>query len=80
MNRGIWRICPDSTGMAMTTVPRGKVDGKTWTYNDEAEMGGMTIKNRFIMVETSATSYTFKWELEGPDSWKTVMDGVARKG
>jgi len=70
----------DSTGMTMTTVPRGKVDGKTWTYNDQAEMGGMTIKSRFIMVETSATSYTFKWEIEGEDGWKTVMDGVARKG
>jgi hypothetical protein len=69
----------DSTGMAMTTIPRGRVDGKTWVYDDEAKMGDTTVKNRYTMVETSATSYTFKWEVEGPDGWMTVMQGTSKK-
>jgi len=69
----------DSTGMAMTTVPRGRVDGKTWVYDDETEMDGKSIKNRYTMVETSATSYTFEWEVEGPDGWTTVLKGVTKK-
>ena len=70
----------DSTGMAMTTIPLGKVDGKTWVYDDEAKMGDETVKNRYVIVETSATSYTFKWEIEGPDGWTTVMSGATKKG
>src|SRR5262245_56884111 len=39
----------DSSGMMiMTTVPLGKVDGKTWTYNDEMEAGWSTVKSRYI--------------------------------
>ena len=70
----------DSTGMAMTTVPRGRIDGKTWVYDDESQIDGKTIKNRYTMVETSSTSYTFKWEMEGPDGWMTIMHGVTKKG
>jgi hypothetical protein len=70
----------DSTGMAMTTVPKGKVDGKTWVYDDEAKMGDETVKNRYTIVEKSATSYSFKWEVQGPDGWMTVMSGVTKKG
>lgn len=70
----------DSMGMVMTTVPMGKVDGKTWVYNDESEMGGSTFKNRFTIVETSATTQTFKWEMEGQDGkWVTIMEGTAKK-
>ncbi len=70
----------DSTGMAMTTIPRGRVDGKNWVYDDESKMGDKMVKNRYSMVELSATSYTFKWEVEGPDGWTTVMQGTAKKG
>lgn len=71
----------DSIGMTMTTIPLGKVDGKTWVYDDEAEMGGITLKNRYTIVETSDSSYTFKWEIEGEGGeWMTVMHGRNTKG
>ena len=64
-----------SDGMAMTTVPRGTRDGKTWVYNDDGEMG----KNRYTIVQVSDTSYTFEWEVEGPDGWMTIMEGKSTK-
>jgi hypothetical protein len=69
----------DSMGMTMTSVPRGKVDGKTWVYDDESKMGDKTIKNRYTIVETSPDSYTFKWEVQGPDGWTTVMEGKSAR-
>ena len=66
--------------MAMTTVPRGAVEGKIWTFDDEAKMGDTMVKNRYVMEITSDTSYTFKWEVEGPDGWATIMKGTAKKG
>jgi hypothetical protein len=66
--------------MTMTTVPMGKVDGKTWVYNDETEAGGSVMKSRYTIVETSATSYTWQYEMEGPDGkWMTIMQGTSKK-
>jgi hypothetical protein len=66
--------------MTMTTVPRGKVEGKTWMYNDESTMGGATIKSRYTIVETSESSYTFKWEMQGEDGqWMTIIEGQGRR-
>lgn len=71
----------DSSGMAMTTIPLGKVEGKTWVYNDESKMGDQTIKSRYTVEETSDSSYTFKWEMLGPDGqWMTVMEGKGKRG
>ena len=50
----------DNGPMAMASVPKGTVQGDTWTYNDEAKMGGKTVKSRYIMQLLSPTSYTFK--------------------
>ena len=70
----------ESSGMAMTTVPTGKLDGKTWVYNDESMMGGTKVKSRYTIVETSDTTYTFKWEVQGQDGqWMTVMEGKGKK-
>ncbi len=61
-------------------MPAGKIDGKTWVYDDESMMGGAMVKNRYTMVETSDTSYTFKWEVQGPDGeWMTIMQGKGQK-
>jgi hypothetical protein len=65
----------DSMGMTMTSVPKGKRDGKTWVYDDESPEG----KSRYTIVQTSDVSYTFKWEVEGPDGWMTVMEGKGKK-
>ena len=70
----------DSSGMTMTTIPRGKVEGNTWVYNDESMMGGKMVKSRYTIMITSDTSYDFKWELQGLDGqWSTVMEGKGKK-
>jgi acyl-CoA thioesterase FadM len=64
-------------------VPRGTVEGDTWTYTDESwtytdesKMGDKTVKSRYVMKQLDKKSYTFKYEMQGPDGqWKTVMEG-----
>jgi hypothetical protein len=69
-----------SNPMAMTTIPRGTVQGDTWTYNDESLMGGQKIKSRVTIKELSPTAYTFKMELQGPDGkWATAMESKNTK-
>lgn len=70
----------DSMGMVASTVPRGTVQGDTWTYTDESMMGGQKVKSRFTMKVQSPTVYTFSWETQGPDGkWVSVMEGKATK-
>ena len=70
----------DNSGMTMTTVPKGKLDGKTWAYHDESMMGGKMVKTRYEIVETTDKSYTFKWEMQGQDGqWMTVMKGKGKR-
>jgi hypothetical protein len=70
----------DSTGMTMASVPRGTVQGDTWTYTDESTMGGQKVKSRFTMTVQSPTAYTFKWEMQGADGkWTSLMEGRAAK-
>jgi hypothetical protein len=59
---------------------RGSLDGDTWTWTNEEKMGGMTMKGRFTMKITSASSYNFTFDMS-PDGtkWSTVMDGKASK-
>ncbi|MBI4475614.1 MAG: DUF1579 family protein [Acidobacteria bacterium] len=71
----------DNTGMIMTTVPRGHVQGDTWTFDDESMMGGQKIKSRYVLKITSPMSYSFRWEMAGPDGkWMPVMEGTSTKG
>ncbi len=59
---------------------RGTLDGDTWTWTSDEKMGGMTMKGRFIMKMTSATSYNFVFDMsEDGTKWSTVMDGKAMK-
>ena len=59
---------------------RGTVDGDTWTWTSDEKMGGTTMKGRFIMKMTSATSYTFTFDMsQDGTKWSTVMDGKAAK-
>jgi hypothetical protein len=59
---------------------RGTLDGDTWTWTNDEKMGGMTMKGRFIIKMTSATSYTFTFDMsQDGTKWSTVMDGKASK-
>lgn len=70
----------DNSPMSMTSVSLGQWNDGTWVYQDESKMGGKMVKSRYTMVETSATAYTFKWEMQGEDgSWQEMMEGKATK-
>jgi hypothetical protein len=70
----------DNTGMAMTSVPKGTVQGNTWTYNDEGMMGGQKMKTRVTIKEVSPTAYTFSMEMQGADGkWAPMMEAKATK-
>jgi hypothetical protein len=70
----------DNSGMTMASVPRGTVQGDTWTYNDEMVMGGQKVKTRVTIKELSPTAYTFKMELQGPDGkWAPMMEAKSTK-
>jgi hypothetical protein len=59
---------------------RGSFDGNTWTWTSEEKMGASSIKGRFTIKFTSATSYDFTYEMS-PDGakWTTVVDGKGTK-
>jgi hypothetical protein len=60
---------------------RGMLDGDTWTWTSDEKMNGMTMKGRFTMKITSATSYNFTFDMsQDGTKWSTVMDGKATKG
>jgi Protein of unknown function (DUF1579) len=70
----------DNSPMVMTTVPRGTVQGDTWTYTDESMMGGQKMKSRATIKEVSPTAYTFKLEIQGPDgNWAPMMEAKSTK-
>lgn len=70
----------DNSPMNMASVPKGTIQGDTWTYNDESIMGGKKVKGRYVLKIASPTSYSFKWEMEqGPGKWTALMEGTATK-
>jgi hypothetical protein len=70
----------DRSGMGMTSVPHGTVEGKTWTYTDEMLMGGQKIKSRVLLTELSPTSYSFEMAVQDPQgNWVTVMQSTNTK-
>jgi hypothetical protein len=65
----------DNTSMTMSSVPKGTVQGKTWTYTDQGTMGGQPFKSRVTIQEESPTAYTFRIEFQGPDGkWTPMME------
>jgi Protein of unknown function (DUF1579) len=58
----------------------GSVDGDTWTWTSDENMGGTKMKGRFTMKVLSPTSYTMKFELsQDGTQWMTAMEGKATK-
>ncbi len=58
----------------------GTIEGDSWTWLGDENMGGQKMKGRFTMKILSPTSYTYKFELS-PDgsNWSTVMEGKGTK-
>lgn len=70
----------DNTPMTMVSVPKGTLQGNTWTYTDEGTMGGQAFKTRVVIKEVSPTAQTFKMDMQGPDGkWVTVMESRGTK-
>ena len=70
----------DNSGMAMSSVPKGTIQGDTWTYTDESTMGGQKVKSRVTIKEVSPKSYTFRMEFQGPDGkWVPAMESTNTK-
>jgi uncharacterized protein DUF1579 len=70
----------DNTSMTMASVPKGTIQGDTWTYNDEGMMGGKKMKTRVTIKEVSPTVYTFKMEMQGQDGkWMPMMESKNTK-
>jgi hypothetical protein len=66
--------------MTMATVPKGTVQGDTWSYTDEATFGGQKVKSRVTLKELSPTTYTFRMEMQGPDGkWVPMMESKNTK-
>ena len=50
----------DNTNMTMASVPKGTVQGDTWTYTDQGMMGGKKIQDAGRSSRSSLpTSYSF---------------------
>jgi hypothetical protein len=70
----------DNSGMVMTSVAKGTVQGDTWTYTDEGMMGGVKMKSRVTIKEVSPTVQTFLLEIQGPDGkWVPMMESKGTK-
>jgi len=70
----------DNTNMNMASVPKGRVQGDTWTYLDESTMGGQKMKSRVTIKEISPKEYSFRMEIQGPDGkWVPTMESRNKK-
>src|SRR5262249_24017429 len=68
----------DSMGMMATAT--GTVKDKTWTWHGSEKMGEKPIHSRYTMVETSPTSYTWKWETsEDGKTYAMIGEGKSTK-
>lgn len=66
--------------MGMTDSAKGTVQGDTWNWTSETNMGGKPMKTRFTIKELSPTSYSMKFD-SSPDgrTWSTVFEGKVTK-
>ena len=65
--------------MGSVIFVRGQVDGKVWTWNDEATIDGKTMKIRATVTEESPTAYSFKLEAGDGSSMAVIEEGRATK-
>jgi hypothetical protein len=55
---------------------RGSVEGDTWTWTNQSEMNGKTVRGRFILKRVSEDSATFSFDMGmGSDPFALVMQG-----
>lgn len=71
----------DFSSMGLHEKSTGNVSGKVWTWTNDNEMGGKTMKGKFVLTEVSPTSYTYKFDMSTDDgkTWSNMMTGTATK-
>jgi hypothetical protein len=70
----------DNSNMTMASVPKGTIQGNTWTFTDESTMGGQKVKSRVTIKELSPKSYSFRMEFQGPDGkWMPAVESTNTK-
>ena len=54
----------------------GSIDGDTWTWTNQSEMNGKTVRGRFILKRVSEDSATFSFDMGmGSEPLANVMQG-----
>ncbi len=58
----------------------GTIEGDTWTWHSDENLGGQKMKGRYTMKILSPAAYTYKFELS-PDgsTWSSIMEGKATR-
>ena len=58
----------------------GGKSGNTWTWTNEMVFEGKKIQSRYVIVETSPTTYTGKWDMSmDGKTWQPVFEAKATK-
>lgn len=59
----------------------GGKSGNTWTWTNSMTIEGTKIDSRFVIVETSPSAYTGKWDIsvDGGKTWQPVFEATATK-
>jgi len=66
--------------MGLAEAAKGTLDGDTWTWLSELNMGGKIMKSRFIMKQLSPASYSTRFEMSADGTtWSTIMEGNTKK-
>jgi len=67
--------------MGTTELAHGQKKDNTWTYTATTTIEGKQFQSRYTIVETSPTTYTFKWETSSDKkTWSVLMEGKSTKG
>src|SRR3989442_13317755 len=61
-------------------IGTGTVNGNTWTWMIEDKVFGKAVKGRTTVTISSASQYTFKYEMLGANGrYVTIQEGTATK-
>jgi hypothetical protein len=67
-------------GSGKTEVWKGTADDNTWIWTKNETVDGKPVTERLTIDKTSATSYSFKVDMEPEGgSWSTVVEGSGIK-
>jgi uncharacterized protein DUF1579 len=66
----------ESNSMGENTYSKGTVDGDNWTWTNESQMNGKSMRSQFTLKRLNDDSASFKFEMgAGPDPLALVMEG-----